>query len=77
MSKYMQKNHYGVSPVPEVRYCEHCNAVTTFERQSITEAPEGEVCGVCGDWVCVNCVDWSKSGINEDIICLRCTEGKP
>lgn len=53
--------------------CEHCAKETSFERNSEEEPAEGNVCSVCGDWICDNCTDWNKSYKNGlDFICKDC-----
>ena len=55
--------------------CSLCQTKTSFERHNESEPPEGEICGVCGKWVCPNCVDWKScqtEPLNEDIICVEC-----
>ena len=56
-----------------IKYCEHCGAEPSFECNKESDPREGEACGICGDWVCVNCVDWGDSGYAEDIICKNCS----
>ena len=57
--------------------CTFCTALTSFERMSENEPREGEICSVCGLWVCHDCVVWDKclrEPDNLDIICKRCNE---
>ena len=61
----------------EKQNCERCNKIATFNRQSTNEPEEGEICGVCGNWVCSDCVDWKlchTDKIDVDIICKDCSQ---
>lgn len=53
--------------------CFHCGNDTCFENDgSNPKIREGESCSECGDWVCVDCVNWSKSGDN-GVVCKNCS----
>jgi hypothetical protein len=56
--------------------CNLCNAKTSFERTDKSQPPEGQNCSICGEWVCNNCVEWSKclqEPDNLDVICKECS----
>lgn len=58
--------------------CQKCGSFAGFEK-----SPEGNNCGLCGEWVCDNCVDYKVSmreyllpdgqAIAESIICKDCS----
>jgi len=58
-----------------MRSCEICGNKTSFERKDITQPREGEVCGICNQWVCNDCVVWDECQqppLNLDVICKGC-----
>lgn len=57
----------------ETLICSKCGAQTSYERETIDDLPEGEVCSICSAWVCPDCVDWIKSGYKYDIVCKDCS----
>jgi len=53
------------------KQCSKCGKDTTFMREDLkTQPSEGEVCTECGEWFCVDCIDWKKS--NPDPVCKEC-----
>ena len=67
--------HHENNDLKEFQKCSSCNAPTTYEREDETKPPEGEICGVCGMWVCPDCVDWKASKEGElDIVCKSCAK---
>jgi hypothetical protein len=56
--------------------CSKCGAETTFERDYETQPREGEVCGICDEWVCHDCVDWISKRNDELIVCKECSKGE-
>jgi hypothetical protein len=56
--------------------CTHCGKPTSFERDNETQPHEGEVCPICDEWVCVDCVDWVATEERNDewIVCKECVE---
>ena len=41
--------------------CDSCGKATSFERTDPeTQPPEGDMCPVCGGWVCNDCYDWKN-----------------
>ena len=48
--------------------CAHCGKPTSFERWGKEQPPEGEICQVCGDWVCPECVEY----LDTTPICKKC-----
>ena len=58
------------------RTCEQCNGVANFYT-----SPEGQLCGVCGQWICNNCQDCSvglgkEPFSDEDVVCKSCSQSK-
>jgi len=53
--------------------CSLCGKPTSWERENIDQPPEGEVCSICGSWVCPDCVNWSFLSKEHDIICKPCS----
>jgi hypothetical protein len=53
--------------------CEHCGQPTSFERDNVMQPHEGEVCDVCDEWCCTDCIDWEScdDGLT---ICKQCSE---
>lgn len=59
--------------------CLKCGDFAGFEK-----SPEGSCCGICGEWVCDSCIDYSVSLkeyvlpngkiIIEDVICKECSK---
>lgn len=59
--------------------CLKCGGFAGFET-----SPEGSCCGICGEWVCGDCVDYGVSlkeyilpngeKIKEDVICKECAK---
>lgn len=59
--------------------CLQCGGIANFDK-----SPEGDMCGLCKDWVCQDCVDHSVClkeyelpdgrTIAEDVICKRCSQ---
>jgi len=55
--------------------CTHCGKPTSFERMKEEEPHEGEVCDICDDWICWDCMDWGKSCMNgHDVVCKECAK---
>ncbi len=54
--------------------CSICGNPTSFERRSESLPYEGENCGLCDNWVCINCVDWESMAKlqTENVICKEC-----
>lgn len=57
----------------EFQRCERCGRPCVFMREHQSLPPEGEVCSVCDRWLCIDCIDWKYSGIDEDYICKDCS----
>jgi hypothetical protein len=55
--------------------CSLCKQPTSFERRDLTQPLEGDVCSICGAWVCPACIDWLKMTLKntENIICKLCS----
>ena len=60
----------------DLQDCEICGAAASFERKNETQPKEGEVCSMCGQWVCDDCVDWTKCHSEHlkdiDMVCKDC-----
>lgn len=58
-----------------IRPCEICGALTTFERFKESEPHEGELCVDCDQWVCIDCIDWQR--MHEigtvEMLCKECS----
>lgn len=59
--------------------CTKCGGFAGFDK-----SPEGECCGICGEWVCKDCIDNDVclkefvlpdgTTVAEDSICKECSE---
>jgi len=58
-----------------IRPCEHCYISTSFERHHIADPYEGQVCDICDEWCCNDCIDWSMC-TDGFTICKNCVQEK-
>jgi len=58
--------------------CSKCGAQTSFERDYEAQPREGEVCAICDEWVCHDCVDWvgTENRNDEWVVCKECSVEK-
>ena len=72
------------APVHNIQACYICYSRASFERAGLDAEelpPEGEFCSVCGQWVCLDCLDWEHMRIisettesdGEAPICVDCS----
>jgi len=53
--------------------CQICGGEALLEVEEGIEML-GDICDICDRWVCQDCLDHSKSGIDYDNICVECAE---
>jgi hypothetical protein len=53
--------------------CDHCGGEALFETENSSQT-SGDICDICGDWVCQDCLDHSKCGVDYDNVCQKCSK---
>ena len=53
--------------------CDHCGGEAVLETENPSQT-SGDVCDVCGKWVCQDCLDHSKCGVDYDNVCQKCSK---
>jgi len=69
-----REDHHSENDLKYWQKCRLCGSPTSYERENEDQPPEGEVCSVCSEWVCSNCVDWSFTSDEYDIVCKPCSQ---
>ena len=65
----------GMMKMSEV--CQHCGGQAKLETENDREI-SGDVCSICFDWMCQNCLDWTYMAELNTVnpICKRCAREK-